>query len=136
LTRDSARRFAAYALIGYAGEAIYTAAADVLLRRARPPRLRPSGWMLPVYGLAQPLYEPARARLRRRPAAVRAIAYGLGFSAVEYASGRALRATLGAAPWDYSHARYNLHGLARADYLPLWAAVGLGLERVADRLGG
>jgi len=45
-----------------------------------------------------------------------------------------LRLALGEAPWDYSHARWNLHGLVRAEYVPLWALAGLGLERVHDAL--
>ena len=90
--------------------------------------------MLPVYGLAQPLFEPAHDALRARPLAVRAAAYAAGFSAVEYASGSVLRRLRGAAPWDYSHARWNLHGLVRADYAPVWALAGLGFERLHDLL--
>ena len=90
--------------------------------------------MLPVYGLAQPLFEPAHERLRGRGLPARAGAYAMGCAAVEYLSGRALRRLRGAAPWDYSHARLHLDGLVRADYLPLWAAYGLALERLHDRL--
>jgi len=93
-----------------------------------------SPWMLPLYALIQPLYEPLHDRLRSRPRALRAAAYGVGFLAVEYASGRLLRRLRGQAPWDYSHARTHVHGLTRLDYLPLWAAAGLGLERLHDRL--
>ncbi len=117
-------RFLAYGLVGLATELGFTAAA-----RGRPST---SPWMLPVYGLAQPLFEPAHERLRRRSVPLRAATYGLGFAAVEYASGRALRRVRGAAPWDYAHARLNLDGLVRADYVPLWAAYGLLLERVHD----
>lgn len=93
--------------------------------------------MLPVYGLAQPLFEPFHDAARGRlPAPVRAAAYGVGFLAVEYATGRALRRALGAAPWDYSGARGNVDGLIRLDYFLVWAAAGLALERVHDRLAG
>jgi uncharacterized membrane protein len=90
--------------------------------------------MFPVYAFAAPLFEPAHDRLRARPLLVRAAAYGAGFTAVEYASGRALRSLRGAAPWDYSHARLHVDGLVRADYVPLWAAYGLALERLHDLL--
>jgi len=90
--------------------------------------------MLPVYGLVQPLFEPLHDRLRSRPALVRAAVYAGGFTTIEYASGRLLRAIRGDAPWDYPHARLNLHGLVRPGYLPVWAAAGLGLERIHDRL--
>jgi hypothetical protein len=90
--------------------------------------------MLPLYALIQPLYEPAHDVLRTRAIPMRASAYGAGFLAVEYASGRLFRRVLGQAPWDYSHARLQLHGLTRLDYFPLWALAGLALERLHDRL--
>ncbi len=120
-----AGRLAAYALVGLAGELAFTGV------RGRP---RTSAWMLPVYGLAQPLFEPAHDALRARPLALRAAAYAAGFTAVEYASGRILRRLRGSAPWDYSHARWNLQGLVRAGYAPVWALAGLGFERLHDLL--
>jgi Putative ABC-transporter type IV len=119
-------RFLAYGLLGLGTELTYTGVV-----RGRP---RTSIWMLLVYGLAQPLFEPAHERLRARPLPVRAAVYGLGFTAVEYASGRALRRLRGTAPWDYGRARVNVDGLVRADYVPLWAGYGLFLERVHDAL--
>lgn len=118
-------RFAVYGLAGLAAELAFTGA------RGHP---RTSLWMFPVYGLAQPLFEPVHDALRSRPSAVRAVAYAAGFSAVEYASGRVLRRLRGAAPWDYSHARWNLDGLVRAGYAPVWALTGLGFERLHDLL--
>lgn len=114
-----------YGLAGLTGELAFTGV------RGRP---RTSALMLPVYALAQPLLEPAHERLRPLGPAARATAYALGFTAVEYASGRVLRRLTGAAPWDYSHARGNLHGLVRPAYLPLWGVVGLGYERLHDAL--
>ena len=61
---------------------------------------------------------------------------GAGILAVEYASGRLLRRVVGRAPWDYGDARLAVDGLVRLDYLPLWAAFGLGLERLHDLLTG
>jgi hypothetical protein len=127
--RDAAtlllRRALVYGTAGLAGELAWTG------RRGRP---RTSLWMLPVYALAAPLFEPVHDALRRCPPLVRATAYGAGFTAVEYGSGRVLRAIRGAAPWDYSHARLHVDGLVRADYVPLWAAYGLALERLHDAL--
>lgn len=90
--------------------------------------------MLAVYGLAAPLFERVHEALRGRPLAVRAAVYASGFTVVEYASGLALRRILGDAPWDYTYARWNVRGLVRAGYLPLWAAVGLAGERLHDAL--
>lgn len=92
--------------------------------------------MFPIYGLAQPLFEPLHDRLAQKGASTgaRALAYGAGFLAVEYTTGAALRRLLGEAPWDYSEVRGNVDGLIRPDYLPLWAAAGLALEHLRDSL--
>jgi hypothetical protein len=98
-------------------------------------RRRPSSLLnVPVYALAQPLFEPVHDRLRNRSAATRAAAYGVGILGVEYASGRVLRRVVGRAPWDYGSARSAVDGLVRLDYFPLWGVFGLALERLHDVL--
>ena len=121
-----------YLGIGFVAEVGYSAAHDAF--RGRLLRFRTSPWMLPIYALLQPLYEPLHDRLRARPARERAAAYAAGFLTVEYASGRILRSARGQAPWDYSEARWNLDGLVRAEYILLWAAAGLALEPLHDAL--
>jgi hypothetical protein len=126
-------RAAFYAALGWSTDFAF----NQLLARRRGQRvleLRTSAWNLPLYALIQPLYEPLHDALRGRAMPLRAVAYGAGFIVVEYASGRVLRRACGVAPWDYSHARLQLHGLTRFDYFPLWGAYGLALERVHDRL--
>jgi len=133
--RSRLGRFAVYGALGLGTELAFTGLKDLARSGGRSFRGHTSPWMFPVYGLAQPLFEPAHDALRSRaPVPARALAYAAGFTAVEYASGRVLRAVLGEAPWDYAHARWNVHGLIRADYAPLWALAGLGLERVHDAL--
>jgi len=90
--------------------------------------------MFPVYAIAQFAAEPLHDRIRRRRVTARACAYAVAFTAFEYASGRALRALRREAPWDYAHARWNVDGLIRADYVPVWGAAGLLYERVHDML--
>jgi uncharacterized membrane protein len=120
-------RFLVYGLTGWAIDSLY-----VWLHTGRH---RPSSLLnVPVYGLAQPLFEPFHDRLRDRPLALRATAYGLGILGIEYVSGRVQRRLFGQAPWDYSGARFGIGGLVRLDYLPLWAVFGLGLERLDDLL--
>lgn len=64
----------------------------------------------------------------------------MGCYAVEALSGTAIRRVAGAVPWDYSRARgtrpvpVHWRGLVRPAYAPIWFAVGLGLERLHDRL--
>ena len=128
-------RFVLNGLLSWCAEVAFTTIVGFVRGRDRRLTGQTSLWMFPIYGLIQPLYEPLHGALRERlPAAERRLAYGIGFLAVEYVSGRVLRAVVGIAPWDYSHARHQLHGLIRLDYLPLWAGAGLALEPLHDRL--
>lgn len=123
----SGARFLAYGVAGWVLDSLYL--------WAHTGRRHPSGLLnIAVYGLAQPLFEPVHDRIRERPVAVRAAAYGTGILGVEYACGRLLRRLVGRVPWDYGGARFGIDGLVRLDYLPLWAAYGLGLERFHDLL--
>lgn len=129
----SLKRAAAYAGVGFVAEVAFSGIHDVI--SGRPVRLRTSPWMLPIYGLIQPLFEPLHDALRDRlPAPLRGATYGVGIMTVEYATGRALRSMRGQAPWDYSYARRHIDGLVRPDYFPLWAAAGLALESLHDAL--
>lgn len=121
-------RVLAYGAVGWMTELAFTVVAG-------RPKL-PSPWMLPLYGLAAPLFPSVRDRVRGMPVLLRAVAYGAALIAAEYAAGRLLRRAFGAAPWDYSGARWSVHGATRLDYFPLWALYGVALERVDDRLGG
>lgn len=122
-------RFLIYGLAGWAIDSLFVCIGTG--------RRRPSSLLnVPVYGLAQPLFEPVHDRTRRRPLPQRAAMYGAGILAVEYSSGWLLRWLVGYVPWDYSRARFAIDGLVRLDYLPLWAAYGLGLERLHDLLVG
>lgn len=118
-------RVLAYGLFGCAVEYGFTVA-------ARRPKL-PSPWMLPIYGLARLAFPPVREHVRRLPAPARAAVYGLAMILAEYAIGRALRASVGAAPWSYA-SRFAIDGLTRLDYLPFWSFYGLGLEWLDDAL--
>ncbi len=122
------QRILVYGLTGWAVDSIF-----VWLHTGRR---RPSSLLnLPVYGLAQPLFEPVHDRLRDRPRLLRALVYGVGILGVEYASGCLLRRLFGSAPWNYREARLGIGGgLIRLDYLPLWGAFGLGLECLHDAL--
>ena len=128
-------RLALYGLLGWCTEVVFSGVTGYLKGGNRRLPARTSLWMFVLYGLAQPLFEPVHDTLRGRvPTAVRGLVYGAGFHATEYATGWVLRRLLGQAPWDYSEARLQVNGLIRLDYFPLWAAAGLGLEWVHDRL--
>lgn len=129
-------RFIIYGALGWCGEIVWTATKGKLGGRQRDWKLRgtTSLWMFPIYGLIAPLYEPAHDAVRAWPWPLRGIIYMLGFWAVEYLTGRALKFLIGACPWDYSHARWHVHGLIRLDYGPVWFLAGLGLEPLHDLL--
>ncbi len=133
MSRGRVQRAAIYSGTGFVAEIAFSTFHDAA--RGRDLTLRTSPWMLPIYALIQPLYEPLHDATRNRfPAWARALTYGAGFLGVEYATGAFLRRVRGRAPWDYSDARRHIHGLIRPDYLFLWAAAGLALESFHDRL--
>ena len=89
---------------GFAGWAV-----DSLFVFVHTGRRRPSSLLnVPVYALAQPLFEPVHNRIRHRPVALRAALYGVGILGVEYTSGRLLRRFAGSAPWDYGRTRFGI----------------------------
>ena len=131
-------RFVLYGLFGWCGEIIWTASWEKITGRQADWKLRGTTylWMFPLYGAAFVLlFEPAHNALRAWPWPVRGLVYMLGFFAVEYASGWLLRRLTGACPWDYTeHSRWQIHGLIRLDYAPVWFVAGLGLEWLHDML--
>ena len=133
---SSGRRFLAYGLAGWCAEVLFTGIHDYMRNGDKRLPARTSLWMFPIYGLSMPLFESLHRHLKRTGATpvARAANYGLGFLAVEYASGYALRAALGEAPWDYSDASSNVSGLIRLDRFPVWGIAGLALEPLHDAL--
>lgn len=135
MRRGFLQRAAIYSAVGFAYEVAFSALHDKA--RGKPAHFRTSPWMLPIYALIAPLYEPVHNALRdRMPLLGRAAVYGAGFLAVEYTSGALLRELRGEAPWDYSYARLHCNGLIRPGYFFLWAAAGLALEPLHDHLTG
>lgn len=124
----------AYGIAGWTAEVAFTGVKQGL-RGERRLEGHTYLWMLPIYGLAAPLFEPLHDRIRDWPTGLRAATYAAGIMSVEYASGWALERAIGVCPWDYSErARLHLHGYVRLDYAPLWATAGLALERMHDAL--
>jgi len=134
-----AQRALVYGTVGVAMEVVFTGVVQAFHRDRADLKLQGHSylWMLPLYGaLTAYAYEPVRDSLRRRPAPVRAAAYAAGTIALEYASGRLLKRTVGVIPWDYTgHGQFVRGGGAtRLDYAPLWAVAGMAAERLSDRL--
>jgi hypothetical protein len=127
-----------YGLAGWCSEVVSTG----LRSRGRDQDWRLSShtylWMLPVYGVAAYLFEPAYAATKKAgtPWWGRAMLWTGGIYAVEAASGEAIRQLTGEVPWDYSRPRgvkpvpAHWRGLVRPSYAPVWFAVGLGMEKL------
>ncbi|HVW80114.1 MAG TPA: hypothetical protein VHB69_04140 [Mycobacteriales bacterium] len=136
------QRALVYGLAGWCSEIVTTG----IRSRGRDGNWRLTGttylWMLPVYGSAAYLFEPAYAATKRAgtPRWARALLWTAGIYAVEAASGEAIRALTGEVPWDYSRPRgrkrvpAHWRGLVRPAYAPVWLAVGLGMEQLHDLL--
>jgi len=137
-----AERALAYGLAGWCSEVLTTS----LRSHGRDGDWRLTGttylWMLPIYGVAAVLFEPAHDATKRAgtPWWGRAAIWTGGIFAIEAASGEAIRAVTGEVPWDYSRPRgakpepTHWRGLVRPAYAPVWFAVGLGMEQLHSLL--
>lgn len=98
--------------------------------RSHEPRLtaRTSIWMFPIYGMASFL-SPLSRLLQGRHIVLRGSIYTCCIFAGEFLSGAFLKKHR-ACPWDYSTAKYNIAGLIRLDYAPLWFGAGLLFEKL------
>jgi hypothetical protein len=139
---NRAQRALAYGLAGWCSEVLTTGVRS----HGRDDDWRLTGttylWMLPIYGVAAVLFEPAHEATKRAGTAwwARALLWTGGIYAVEAASGEAIRRVTGEIPWDYARPRgakpepTHWRGLVRPAYAPVWFGVGLGMERLHDLL--
>jgi len=130
------RRFAAYGAVGWLLEVAMTSLTSVLTGRDRSATASTYLWMHPIYGVGGLILERVARwpRMRRQPRLARNLAYLPVIYGVEYASGLFLRRLLGRCPWDYSACRWNVSGVIRLDYVPLWFVVACLFEPVRDAL--
>lgn len=84
-------------------------------------------WMFPIYGIAC-MFAPLSQKIKKVPAIIRGFIYTGIIFLVEFVSGSFLKKR-NCCPWDYSKAKYNLKGVIRLDYAPLWFITGLVMER-------
>lgn len=124
--------FVIYGLLGWCLEIIWTGLGSLLSRDVRL-TAKTYLWMFPIYGSVV-IFEPIHDAIRLWPVGVRGIVWVLLCFSIEYLTGWALRKIFGKAPWNYSRAALNIHGLIRLDYAPVWFAAGLLFERIHDWL--
>ena len=83
--------------------------------------------MFPIYGMAS-MIAPLSSHLRKYGALTRGLIYMMCIYGVEYTSGTYLKKH-DCCPWDYSDAKYQVNGVIRLDYAPLWFLTGLFYEK-------
>lgn len=88
--------------------------------------------MFPIYGSVLFL-EPVFVQLKANNILLRGIIYMSLIFAVEYWSGLFLT-FLRICPWSYIDTTYNIRGLIRLDYAPLWFCAGLLYEHLYKRI--
>ena len=92
-----------------------------------------SVWMFPIYGMAS-VIKPISKKLKayNKPMVERGAVYTAGIFLVEFVSGSLLKKSNNC-PWDYSSAKYNIKGVVRLDYAPLWFVMGLIYEKILSK---
>lgn len=126
------KRFIIYGLIGWFLEIIWTGLGSLLSGDVRLTSTTYL-WMFPIYGLVV-LFEGLHENIRPHPYWARGLFWMVLFFTVEYLTGWLIRSLVGTAPWDYSQAFFQVDGLIRLDYAPVWFAGGLLFEKIHDWL--
>lgn len=125
----SKKDFVTCGLVGWCLEVFWTGTGS-LFRGDPSLKSNTSLLMFPIYALAaflKPLYK----LIADKPVAFRGTVYALCIYAVEYTSGSILK-KLGACPWNYEQAKYNIKGIIRLDFAPAWFTVGLLYEKLLN----
>lgn len=126
-------RFLLYGLVGIALEVIFTSLFDLaFLSNDLTLPGKSYLWMIPIWGSGLLFLEFVTSFWWWEEISwyKRAAIHCLGFFAIEATSGALIRWMIGEVPWDYSDAFFGIGGLIRLDYAPLWAGLGLAMEKV------
>jgi len=112
-------------MMGWCLEILYTGLQSFLKKDYRL-TANTSIWMFFIYGMAV-FMEPVSNLLFRIPVLMRGGVYVVCIFAIEYITGMALK-KIRICPWDYGDSKYNIRGVIRLDFAPLWFAAGLLFE--------
>ncbi len=126
------KRFLRCGMTGWLWECVWTGLSSLLQKDYRL-TCRTSLWMFPIYGLAC-LICPIYHCIKKRCLLFRGFVYAIVIFVGEYLSGILLKSH-SVCPWNYEHAKLNIDGVIRLDYLPAWMAAGLLFERIVLKTG-
>lgn len=121
-------RFILCGLTGWCLECFWTGLHALLFFHDKTLRCGSSVWMFPIYGMASFL-TPISKQLKGKSFVLRGGIYAFCIFFVEFVSG-SLLSLFQACPWNYSNARFQIRGLVRLDFAPLWFVVGLLYEKL------
>ena len=122
--------FKAYVIFGILGwimEILWTGI-NSLIKRNFKLTSSTSIWMFFIYGAAAFL-SPVCDLVSPFPVLLRGGVYVVCIFAAEFVSGSMLK-QINVCPWDYSHNKYNINGVIRLDYMPVWFTAGMIFEFV------
>lgn len=124
---DIRQNFIKCGITGWCMEVLFTGLHSIA---RRDPKMmgQTSILMFPIYGAAA-LFGPISSLLRHHRIWVRGTVYTCCIFTAEYLSGTLLKKKK-MCPWDYSEAKWNIGGLIRLDYAPLWFTAGLIFEKL------
>lgn len=88
-------------------------------------------WMFPIYGCAA-IISPLSRAYRKCSTFVRGLVYMVHIFFGEFFFGMILK-RFRICPWDYSASPFNIDGIIRLDYAPLWFGLGLFYEFLFKR---
>ena len=120
-------KFILCGLIGWCLEIFWTGLKS-FQRRQMKLEGHSSIWMFPIYGMAA-FIGPCSRWLQHKSVWVRGTIYAGSIFLVEFVTGTWLKKR-DICPWDYSKARWNIRGVIRLDYAPVWFLTGLLYEKV------
>lgn len=117
--------------VGWCLECFWTGLGSLFQGEDKKLTCRTSILMFPIYGMAA-VIAPFSRLFQNKNALFRGSLYTALIYSTEYLTGFYLKKK-DACPWDYSNARYNIKGLIRLDYAPVWFVVGLFYEHLLGR---
>ena len=121
------KNFLKCGIMGWCFECIWTGFNSYKKKKSVKLECNTSLWMFLIYGMAC-IISPIYKLIKYFPGYIRGSIYTLGIFATEYFTGSFLKKH-NACPWDYSESDYNIKGLIRLDYAPLWFIAGLIYEK-------
>lgn len=129
---NTKKSFLIYGLLGWILEIIWTGLGSLFAGDWRLVS-RTYLWMLHIYGLAV-FMEPVYRKITGCRWFFRGLIWAFIIFAIESCSGWLLKNLTGHCAWNYTGAAYNINGIIRLDYAPLWFATGLLFEKVYEYL--